>query len=47
LPSFLEAHVSARLFLLKGLSGNVVMRYRDYQKFHVEGVTRPGMVREN
>ncbi|HUI42931.1 MAG TPA: hypothetical protein VL523_13280 [Terriglobia bacterium] len=44
LPSSLEAHVSARLLLLKGLSGNVVMRYRNYQKFHVESVTRPGTV---
>jgi hypothetical protein len=47
LPSYLEAHVSARLLLLKGLSGNFAERYTNYRKFHVESVTQPGTVRAN
>ena len=42
LPSHLEAHVSARLLLLKGFHGNFTDRYSDYRKFHVESVTKPG-----
>jgi hypothetical protein len=47
MPSYLEAHVSAKLLLLKGLSGNFTERYGDYRKFHVESVTQPGTVRAN
>jgi hypothetical protein len=47
LPSYLEAHVSARFLLLKGLSGNFAERYANYRKFHVESVTQPGTARAN
>lgn len=47
MPSFLEVHVSAKLLLFKGLSGNFTDRYTDYRKFRVETVTHPGTVRVN
>jgi hypothetical protein len=47
LPSYLEAHVNAKLLLVKGLSGNFTERYSNYQKFHVESVTQTGTVRAN
>jgi hypothetical protein len=47
LPSYLEAHVNAKLLLVKGLSGNFTQRYSNYQKFHVETVTQTGTVRAN
>jgi len=47
LPSYLEAHVNAKLLLVKGLSGNFTERYSNYQKFHVESVTQTGTVRGN
>ena len=43
LPSYLEAHVNARLLLFKGLSGNFTQRYSNYQKFRVETVSKPGV----
>ncbi len=47
MPSYLEAHVNAKLMLVKGLSGNFTERYSNYRKFHVESVTRMGTVRAN
>lgn len=47
MPSYLEAHVNAKLLLLKGLEGNFVQRYANYRKFHVESVTRQGAVKAN
>jgi hypothetical protein len=47
MPSYLEAHVSAKLLLVKGLSGNFTERYSNYQKFHVDSVTQTGTVRAN
>ncbi|HXJ94511.1 MAG TPA: hypothetical protein VMT20_16820 [Terriglobia bacterium] len=47
MPSYLEAHVNAKLLLVKGLSGNFTERYSNYQKFHVESVTQAGTVRGN
>lgn len=46
LPSYLEAHINARLLLLKGMQGNFVEHYGNYQKFHVESVTKLGTVKE-
>jgi hypothetical protein len=45
MPSYLEAHISARLLLLKGMEGNFVDRYGNYRKFHVESVTKQGTVK--
>lgn len=47
LPSSLEAHVNARLLLLKGMEGNFIERYSNYKKFRVESVTKSGTVKEN
>jgi hypothetical protein len=47
LPSSLEAHVNARLLLLKGMEGNFIERYRNYKKFRVESMTKQGTVKEN
>ncbi|HLW99779.1 MAG TPA: hypothetical protein VKR82_14110 [Candidatus Acidoferrales bacterium] len=34
LPTYVEAHVKARVLLLKGLKENAVIRYSDYKKFN-------------
>lgn len=47
LPSYIEAHVTARLLLLKGLHGNYTARYSNYQKFRVETVTKQAPVKSN
>jgi hypothetical protein len=36
LPTYMEAHVGARVLLLKGIKASVVTRYWDYRKFNVE-----------
>jgi len=36
LPTYLEAHLGARVLLVKGFKVNVVTRYSDYRKFNVE-----------
>jgi hypothetical protein len=45
MPSYLEAHINARLLLLKGMEGNFIERYSNYRKFHVDSVTQPGTVK--
>ena len=40
LPSYGEVHFAARLLLFKGMQGDFVTRYSDYQKFRVESVVR-------
>jgi len=40
LPSYTEAHFAARVLLLKGMQGDFVARYSDYQKFRVESVAK-------
>lgn len=45
MPSYLEAHINARLLLLKGFDGNFVDRYSNYRKFHVDSATRMGTVK--
>lgn len=47
MPSYLEAHVSARVLLFKGLGGNFSEHYTNYQKFRVESVTKQGEVKSN
>jgi hypothetical protein len=36
LPTYAEAHVGARVLLVKGLKVNVVERFSDYKKFNVD-----------
>ena len=36
LPTYGEAHVGARVLLVKGLKVNIVVRYSDYKKFNVD-----------
>jgi len=36
LPTYMEAHVGARVLLVKGFKINEVIRYSDYRKFNVE-----------
>jgi hypothetical protein len=38
LPTYMEAHVGARVLLVKGLKVNEVIRYSDYKKFNVETI---------
>ena len=40
LPSYVEAHFSARLLLLASALGDYTSRFSDYKKFRVETVTR-------
>ena len=47
MPSYLEAHVNARLLLLKGMEGNFIERYSNYRKFHVETAIKDWSVKEN
>jgi hypothetical protein len=46
LPTYVEAHVGARLLLLKGIKVNVVTRYSDYKRFNVETLNTIGKPRE-
>jgi hypothetical protein len=39
LPTYVEAHIGARLLLLKGLKMNLATRYSDYKRFNVETLT--------
>ena len=42
LPTYVEAHVGARVLLLKGLRVNEVIHYSDYKKFRVETLSKIG-----
>jgi hypothetical protein len=42
LPTYEEAHVGARVFLVKGFKVNAVTRYSDYKRFNVESVVSIG-----
>jgi hypothetical protein len=42
LPTYLEAHVGARVLLVKGIKVNVVTRYSDYKRFNVETLATSG-----
>ena len=39
LPTYVEAHVGARLLLVKGIKMNLATRYSDYKRFNVETLT--------
>ena len=42
LPTYEEAHVGARVLLLKGFKVNEVTRYSDYQRFNIETLSTIG-----
>lgn len=42
LPTYEEAHVGARVLLLKSFKVNEVVRYSDYKKFNVESISTIG-----
>jgi hypothetical protein len=42
LPTYVEAHVGARVLLLKGLRVNATTHYADYKKFRVETLSKIG-----
>ena len=42
LPTYEEAHVGVRVFMVKGFKVNQVTRYSDYKKFNVESVAAIG-----
>jgi hypothetical protein len=42
LPTYEEAHVGARVLLVKGFRVNDVTRYSDYKKFHVDATSTIG-----
>jgi hypothetical protein len=42
LPTYEEAHVGVRIFLVKGFKVNEVTRYSDYKRFNVESVASIG-----
>jgi len=43
LPTYAEAHVGARVLLVKGFRVNAVVRYSDYKKYHVETTSAVGV----
>jgi hypothetical protein len=47
LPTYAEAHVGARVLLVKGLKINFVTRYSDYQRFNVETLSTIGKPKES
>jgi hypothetical protein len=42
LPTYHEAHIGARVFLVKGFKVSEVTRYSGYKKFHVESLSTVG-----
>jgi hypothetical protein len=42
LPTYEEAHVGVRVFLVKAFKVNEVTRYSDYKKFNVESIAAIG-----
>lgn len=42
LPTYEEAHIGVRVLLVKGFKVNVVTRYSDYKRFHVETLNAVG-----
>jgi hypothetical protein len=42
LPTYTEAHIGVRVFLVKGIRVNVVTKYSDYKRFNVQTVHTVG-----
>ena len=42
LPTYEEAHVGVRVFLVKAFKVNEVTRYSDYKRFNVESIAAIG-----
>jgi outer membrane lipoprotein-sorting protein len=47
LPTYVEAHIGARLLLLKGIRMSVITRYSDYKRFNVETLHTIGRPKES
>jgi len=46
LPTYLEAHIGARVLLVKGFKMNAITRYSDYKRFNVETLSTIGKPKE-
>jgi hypothetical protein len=46
LPTYVEAHVGARLLLVKGIKVNISTKYSDYKRFNVETLNTIGKPKE-
>jgi hypothetical protein len=46
LPTYAEAHVGARVLMLKGFKVDEVTRYSDYQRFNVQSLATIGKPKE-
>ena len=46
LPTYFEAHIGARVLLVKGFKMNAITRYSDYKRFNVETLNTIGKPRE-
>ena len=46
LPTYLEAHIGARVLLVKGFKVNAITRYSDYKRFNVETLSSIGKPKE-
>jgi hypothetical protein len=46
LPTYLEAHVGARVLLVKGFKVNEVTKYSDYKRFNIETLSTIGKPKE-
>ena len=42
LPTYVEAHVGVRFLLVKGIKVNLITKYSDYKRFHVETLNKIG-----
>jgi hypothetical protein len=47
LPTYQEAHVGVRVFMVKGFKVNEVTRYSDYKKFNVDSVAAIGKPKDS
>jgi len=47
LPTYMEAHIGARVLLVKGFKVNVTTRYSDYKRFNVETLNTINKPKEN
>jgi hypothetical protein len=46
LPTYVEAHIGARLLLVKGIKVNISTKYSDYKRFNVETLNTIGKPKE-
>jgi hypothetical protein len=46
LPTYVEAHIGARVLLLKGIRMSIITKYSDYQRFNVDTLNTIGKPKE-